>query len=215
MKIALFLFILLMNCSTLFAYHVKVTKLTEENFEPLPKEIDILCVDLEMYNKVYNKKKHDLDHKQIATITLIFEFNEIGKDSDAVEELAKKEAAKLGADMIVYISGKEHKDTEEIVSMTFRCVRNISCDYYVEIIIKEKDLLKSTVFYKKLREVIKDYQPFWWEGSTPDETLFLIGVNREQVPKENNKITVFYDIKTKKQLDKDEICKRWIEGYIS
>ena len=84
MKIASFLFIVLINCSTLFACQVEVTKLTDENFDPLPKEIHVF------YHgsiEIYNKYHYSLEDKQITTITLVFKFNEIGKDYDAVVEL--------------------------------------------------------------------------------------------------------------------------------
>ena len=206
MKVALFIFLVLMNCSTLFAYEVNVTKLTDEYFDPLPKETSVFSGDFTTY-----KEFNDQDDKQIATITLVFGFEEIGKDYDAVEELAKKEAEKLGADEIYQISGTVYKNTEDIASMTFRCVRTPYCDILAKNILNEKELLKSSVICNKLHEVMKRF--FWWKGGTPDKILSLIGVKRETILKENKKITVFYDIKSKKQLDKDEIFKRWLDGY--
>lgn len=130
MKIALFLFILLMNCSTLFAYHVQVTKLTEENFNPLPTEMRIFFIRGIEHLSVRP------DDKQIATITLVFDTHEIGQDSDAVKKLAKKEAAKLGANEIFYISATEYTDTKDIASITFRCARFPDIDETIELFMK-------------------------------------------------------------------------------
>lgn len=197
MKIAFFLFVLLMNCSTLFAYHVQVTKLTEENFDPLPTELRIFFFRTELRP----------DDKQIATMTLVFDPHEIGQDSDAVRKLAKKEAAKLGANDIFYISSTEYTDTKDIASMTFRCARFPDIDYDV-------DLFESS-FYKNLYlEVLRRYEPSYFDSSvTLYKTLSLIGVKREQILKENKKITVLQDIKTNKQLDKDAVLKRWLDCY--
>lgn len=201
---------MLLNCSTLFAYQVKVTKLTDENFDPLPKEMDIFSVALETYNEV-----RELDDKQIATITLVFEPHEIGQDEDAVDELAKKEALKLGANMIVYISDTQDKNTEDIASATFRCVRTYDIYGSITMHLLKEELRKSSLFYYKLDNKLYEVKKFFnfSKYSTPDKALYLIGARRQQVLKEDKKITVFHDIKTNKQLEKDEICKRWLEGY--
>ena len=97
MKIAIFLFLVLMNCSTLFAYDVNVTKLTDENFDPLPNYMQPECGGtIKDYHARYN-------HKQIATMTLLFELHEIGADVEAAIILVRKEAAKLGADLLFYV----------------------------------------------------------------------------------------------------------------
>ncbi len=201
MKIALFLFVLLMNCSALFAYQVNVIKLTEENFDPLPTEMRIFFI-----HGIENLSVRP-DDKQIATITLVFNRHEIGKDSDAVKKLAKKESAKLGANEIFYISSTEYTDTKDIASMTFRCARFPDIDETV-------DLFKSSVFKNLYLEVLRRYEPYYFDSSvTLYKILSLIGVKREQILKENEKITVFHDIKTNKQLDKDEVLKRWLDCY--
>ena len=116
MRIAIFLFLVLMNCSTLFAYEVMVTKLTDEKFDPLPKE-DVFFMGLIEEYQSNNKDK------QIATITLQFLVNEIGRDHDAVNLLAIKEAAKLGANIIYWVSGTEYKSCLTIASSAYRCIR--------------------------------------------------------------------------------------------
>ena len=52
-----------------------------------------------------------------------FEYDEIGQDQDAVILLAKKEASKLGANRIYWVSGTSYKDTDQIASSTYRCIR--------------------------------------------------------------------------------------------
>lgn len=209
MKIALFFFFMLMSCSTLFAYEVKVTRLTDEKFDPLPKEINICLI----YSDVY--KIISSTCKQIATITLAFDPHEIGLDIDAIGILAKKEAARLGADGITYISGTMHKNNA-IASTTYRCIRIQRGEPKENIRLTLRALHKITVFWDKLHKAVGDYQlhPLG-EGSmsTPDETLSLIGVKREKILKENKEITVFHDIETKKQLDEEEINKRWSYAY--
>lgn len=189
-----------MTCSTLFAHEVKVIKLTDENYDSLPMEMRIYYFNFELLGM-------RPDDKQIATITLVFDPHEIGQDSDAVKKLAKKEAAKLGANAIYYISALEYTDTKNIASMTFRCARSPVCDCDV-------DLFKFS-FYKNLYlEVLRRYEPDYFDsGVSLYQTLSLIGVKREQILKENKKIIVFHDIKTNKQLDKDEVCKRWLDCY--
>ena len=119
MKIAIFLFLMLMTCSKLFAYDVKVTKLTDENFDPIPQDVDVF------YMGSINEYQSSSKDKQIATITLRFEYDEIGQDQDAVNLLAEKEAAKLGANIIVWVSGTGYKNTDQIASSTYRCIRNV------------------------------------------------------------------------------------------
>jgi hypothetical protein len=176
-----------------------VTKLTDENFDPLPTEMRIY------FFRTIEHLSFRPDDKKIATMTLVFDPHEIGKDTDAVKELAKKEAAKLGANDVYYISSTEYGDTKDIASMTFRCSRFPDIDYDV-------DLFKSS-FYKNLYlEVLRRYEPLYFDSSvTLYKTLSLIGVKREQILKENKKITVLQDIKTNKQLDKDEVMKRWLD----
>ncbi|MDQ1271380.1 MAG: hypothetical protein QG591_10, partial [Planctomycetota bacterium] len=126
MKIVIFLFLMLMTCSTLFAYEVKVTKLTDEKFDPLPKEREVFQWGLiEGYNKD-RYSQYSPEGKQIATITLVFEFDVIGKNYGAVNEIAKKEAAKLGANKIYCASGTEKKATGQITSMTYCCIRDVN-----------------------------------------------------------------------------------------
>ncbi len=117
MRIAIFLFLMLTTCSKLFAYGVNVTKLTDENFDPLPKGCAFYMGTIGEYQSNYK-------NKQIATITLHFLFHEIGGDQDAVNLLAAKEAAKLGANTILWVSGTVYKDTNEIASSTYRCIRD-------------------------------------------------------------------------------------------
>jgi hypothetical protein len=54
MRLAIFLFLMLMTCSKLFAYGVNVTKLTDENFDPLPKECVFYMGPIEQYLSYYN-----------------------------------------------------------------------------------------------------------------------------------------------------------------
>ena len=53
-----------------------------------------------------------------------FEYDEIGQDQDAVGLLATKEAAKLGANLVYWVSGTAYKGTDQIASSTYRCIRN-------------------------------------------------------------------------------------------
>lgn len=119
MRIAIFLFLVLINCSTLFAYEVEVTKLTDENFDPLPKEINV-------YNMGLMKPGEDQMYKvkQIATITLRIKLDEIGEDYDAARTQVKKEAAKLGGNLVYYVSGTIDQNIENICTLTFRGMRN-------------------------------------------------------------------------------------------
>lgn len=212
MKIAIFLFILLMNCSTLFAYQVKVTKLTEENFDPLPKGITANYFGtIEEYNKSYiNDYKNRSKDKQIATITLIFVSQEIGNDTGAVDALAKKEAAKLGGDWICYVSGTEYKDTKEIASTTYRCVRSQYCDdmekFYKITKANEnvKKELEISIFFEKIQDKF-----MLLDKIEENKQLKMLGIKWKTIKdKENQKKDIYFDIKTRRRISEKEVDRR-------
>lgn len=152
MKLVIFLFLMLMTCSTLFAYQVNVTKLTNEKFDPLPEEIDAYYCG---YFEEYEKSSHYYKDTQIATITLVFKPNEIGKDYDAVVKLAEKEAAKLGADLVYYVSSTIYKDTEDIGATTFRCSRYVNW-LLIDSDLRPKQYTKNKFAIQKDGKVIYD-----------------------------------------------------------
>ena len=209
-----------MTCSTLFAYEVKVTKLTDENFDPLPKDADVYYRDsIKEYQSKSNYK--DYKDKQIATITLVFEFTEIGKDFDAAATLAKKEAAKLGADLIIYISHTIYKDTEDIASMTYRCVRTEYIDD-IEETNKETEAnqnvrkeLETSPFYKKLQECT-----LFSERIDEKKQLKILGIKIKTIKGKNNALKgLYFDIKTKRRINEEEVSRRvnnyFIDEFIS
>lgn len=115
-KISFFLLSILINVTPLFAYDVNVIKLSDFISEPLPESVSMKFLHS---IKSYRSKP---EHQQVATVTLSFFRGDIGQDEEAVIILLKKECAKLGADITVYISGTIYKDTEEIASKTVRCI---------------------------------------------------------------------------------------------
>lgn len=218
MKIALFLFLVLMNCSALFAYEVKVTKLTDVNFEPLPKGITANYFGtIEQYNKRYIENYYNrYKDKQIATITLIFEFNEIGRDYDAVRELAAKEAAKLGADDIYWVSATGYKDTEQIASTTYRCVRSQYCDDmekpYKEVKANEnaEKELETSIFFKKFQEMLMLLDKIWENKQSK-----MLGIKWKTIKNKENQVKViFFDVKTRRRISEKEFGIR-VSNYIS
>ncbi len=214
-----------MNCSTLFAYHVQVTKLTEENFDPLPKEITTnyfgTIEEFNKYNRYFEDHKNSFEHKQIARITLIFEFNEIGRDYDAVNKLAAKEAAKLGADWICYVSGTVYKDTEEIASMTYRCVRKPYHDWAEKLhkMIKANENvgkeLKTSIFYKIFQERF-----MLFDKIEEKKQLKMLGIKWKTIKnKENQEKVIYFDVKTRRRISGKEVdgrvCNHIIDQIIS
>ncbi|MBE7444683.1 MAG: DUF1566 domain-containing protein [Planctomycetia bacterium] len=165
MRTAIFLFLVLMHCSTLFAYEVKVTKLTDENFVPITREEDVLCMgSIEEYQSNYKDK-------QIATITLRFLVNEIGRDQDAVNLLAAKEAAKLGANTIFWVSGTVYKDTKEIASSTYRCIRDAT-RYLIDFGYRPKQYTENKFEVQKDGKVIYDKATgLMWQQSGSEEFI--------------------------------------------
>lgn len=176
MKIAIFLFLVLMNCSTLFAYEVKVTRLTDEYFDPLPNYIQPkFGGEIKDYQANYQAS---YNHKQIATMTLIFELHEIGEDFEAVLILVQKEAAILGADLIIYVSETFHKNSREIASMTFRCARTDKVDKTIETEILKVELFESSLFFK----IFCSYWENFNFGDDDDvEWLKKFGLEKKQI----------------------------------
>ena len=199
LKITLSLFLVtLLNCSYLFAYEVKMTMLSDEHFDPLPDYIGCWS-GCTIEN--YIASGIDNDDVQVATITLEFARGEIGQDYGAVDELAKKEAGKLGADFSFVVSGTIYKETGEIASVTYRCVRSKSAarrDERIQIENAKKEL-KSSTFYKK-------YQEVWEEvGAFSDKEEKSLGIKYEEDDKTSRN---YFDIKTGKQISWEEVKRR-------
>lgn len=70
----------------------------------------LLLLPLMVYSQGYQVKVVPIGNKEVngnihvATLTLIFETNSIGKDIEAAYMIAKNEALKIGADSITFIS---------------------------------------------------------------------------------------------------------------
>ena len=197
LKITLSLFLVtLLNCSYLFAYEVKVTKLSDKHFDPLPDDISVIDGGT---IEDYTASGIDKDDVQVATITLKFARGEIGQDYGAVNELAKKEAGKLGANSIFVVSGTIYKETGEIASVTYRCVRRIVVtqheynEYRIQMKNAEKELESST-FYKKYQEFDK-FDPYgvshYFEG---------LGIKYKDIKKDDETSRNYFDIKTGEEL---------------
>lgn len=166
MKVALFIFLVLMNCSTLFAYGVEITKLTDEIFNPLPKDVDV------RYMGSIDKYQNDCkDIKQIATITLGFLVDEIGQDQGAVRILATKEAAKLGANKIYWVSGTEYTNTGQIASSTYRCSRDENL-FLIDLDNRPKQYTENKFEVQKDGKVIHDKTTgLMWQQSGSEEYM--------------------------------------------
>ncbi len=173
LKIILSLFLVtLMHCGYLFAYQVKVTKLSDKHFDPLPDNIYIWSDEGTIEDYIASDDQYG---EQVATITLVFETAEIGQDYGAVGELAKKEARKLGADFIYAVSVTVYKETQEIASMTYRCVRSAIAASFNEDLAKE--LESSTLFYKKYQEFLEEVGILSHKGDK------YLGVKHERIKK--------------------------------
>jgi hypothetical protein len=74
------------------------------------KQFLFLLFPLMVYSQVYQVKVIPIGNKEangninVATITLVFEPNSIGKDFEAAQMVAKNEALRIGADSITFIS---------------------------------------------------------------------------------------------------------------
>ena len=94
-----------------------ITMLSDRKFYPIEQSDVIYKGNW----KQYNSKIGDVS---VATLTMEFISAEIGQDYEAANALAMKEAAKIGADLLFFVSGTEYKNTRAIASMTYRCVRS-------------------------------------------------------------------------------------------
>lgn len=217
MRPYLFFFLVLMTCSALFAYEVKVTKLTDDKFDPLPKDIHVYYREsIEEYQSKSNYKSYK--DTQIATITLIFKFIEIGKDYDAATTLARKEAAKLGADLIIYISHTIYKDTEDIASMTYRCVRTKYIDDIERVnkgIEANKNVnkeLESSPFFKKLQDTLF---PKFSDRINEKIQYRMLGVKWKTIKnRENQEKVIYFDIKTRRRISEKEVIERVVNHSV-
>lgn len=90
-----------------WAYEAVVTRLTDQHFEPI---IDEVLYGGSLESNTSRPIDIRLSDIQVATLTRRFSPEEIGQDFDAAVRLAKREAAKLGADLIFYGSGTEAEE---------------------------------------------------------------------------------------------------------
>ncbi|MDO8733541.1 MAG: hypothetical protein Q7K21_00085 [Elusimicrobiota bacterium] len=163
------------------------------------------------------------NNKHIATITLIFSPNEIGTDYSAGNELAKKEAIKLGADWIYYVSSTIYKDTSEIAAITFRCVRTTFPDFLVERakIAKEYEELKFEE--DNARKELLEYSTFYNilindNSLGREENIYRsIGVKEKKERKKDSKLeTIIYiDTVSNKVLNEKEVKKRTKDYFVN
>jgi len=100
---------------SIYSYEINTTKLSEKAFSKINKSHFMGLFD------GYKSTSYDI---QVATITIVFNSEEIGEDFDAVTILARNKAKKMGADLVYYISGTEFKNTKSIASSTFRLIRS-------------------------------------------------------------------------------------------
>jgi hypothetical protein len=95
----------------------------------------------------------------VATLTLEFPEAEIGQDYDAALALAMKEAARVGADLLLHVSGTEYRDTRAIASITYRCVRTKALSRMLPAEYLFKTSLLETVVKVHLRQAPKYDSP--------------------------------------------------------
>jgi hypothetical protein len=93
-----------------------IVMLTDQEFDPIDQN-DVV------YGGSMKEYRLRIGDASLATLTMEFPEAEIGQDYEAALALAMKEAAKVGADLLLYISGTEFRDTRAIASITYRCVR--------------------------------------------------------------------------------------------
>jgi hypothetical protein len=93
-----------------------IVMLTDQEFDPIdPNDV--------VYGGTAKEYRLRVGDIFLATLTMEFPEAEIGQDYEAALALARKEAAKIGADLLLHISGTEFRDTRAIASITYRCVR--------------------------------------------------------------------------------------------
>ncbi|PKM92699.1 MAG: hypothetical protein CVU80_02000 [Elusimicrobia bacterium HGW-Elusimicrobia-4] len=162
------------------------------------------------------------NNKHIATITLIFSPNEIGTDYSAGNELAKKEAIKLGADWIYYVSSTIYKDTSEIAAITFRCVRTTWPDMLDKIEKDKREIAEKEFEMNNARKELLEYSTFYnilttaeIFGKSETELNKLIGVKAKKERKKDSKVeTITYiDTVTNKVLNEKEVEKRGMNYF--
>ena len=205
----------LLLSSNLFAYTVTTTRLTEEIYE---------SVDSKYVSFAATRKADDID---LATITLNFDPQEIGTDGAAVMTLGRKEAAKLGATSVRYVSGTVYKNTEEIASETFHIYRNpavvarISLRVENERQAEEKEqhekrvaeydtAINKTQVGQRLMNAMKSF------SSLPKaEQARRMGCKTDVVTMKNGKQKrVWYELATNKELDREELWNRMLKSEI-
>lgn len=213
----LFLLSVFLIPKQLFSYEVNIVKLSDEQFEALTGDINLFLT----YRGLLSDNIYYFEDKQIATVTLIFNVNEIGQDFDAVIELAKKEAKKLGADRVYYVSGNEYKNTEEIAATTFRFTRSKYIDEYE----KSQKQLEDT---KKMREELENTSDFFKKLSKEIDSLFVtvtedmethwkaLNVRYQKIKlKEKNVYKEqLIDLKTGKELSEEQFNERWGKYFV-
>lgn len=213
-KLAVSLFLLMINSSLLLAFETKVTQLSDHSFAPLPTWADGFQIYWGLIGSEPFVTKRGRG-EQVAIITLRFGVDEIGGDFSAAEVLGKKECAKLGADWTFLLFVTEYSGTKQIASVTFLCARSNVADKIFtreefETSAAREELLKFSVFFKKLHEDRRNSPKELDTEGFLEGFLKRAGIRVQHIKTKDNKSKdLYFDLKTGKRLSEEEVAKRF------
>jgi len=182
---------------------IRTTVLTERQYDAVPESDTVLFAGLW---KNYICQPGDVP---IATTTISFEPNEIGQDYNAAHILATAQARKLGADLVFFVSGTNHKNTGEIASRTYRCLR--SGKYCRLEVLEQKTQLRQQMWDQlKGTEFGVRYHEFLSSTNLRARVSARLGVTERKVALANaEKTTDYVEQKTGRRVPCSEYRRRF------
>jgi len=195
--------LLLLSTALAEGHEVRTTRLTERKYDAIPERDTVLFAGSW---KNYICQPGDAP---VATTTMSFEPNEIGQDYSAAQILAMAEARKLGADLVFFVSGTRHKDTGEIASRTYRCLR--SGKYCRLEVLEQKTQLRQQMWDElKDTEFGLRYHEFLSSTNLRARISARLGVTERKVALANGeKTTDYVEQKTGRRMPCSEYKRRF------
>jgi len=197
----MFILVLFFPLAFSHAEYPNIVMLADQKFDPIAVSEVRFGGDW----KLYRVKEGDIS---IATLTMQFFSGEIGQDYDAAHTLAKKQAAKIGADLLLYISGTVIKNTQTIDSITYRCIRTGSLSRKIE-----REQKMATQAAELEQKKFPDLPPYLFKTSLVSS---VVQVSLRQMPKidsqtiyivpENSTVYVLRDVN-------DTYCEAYVNGH--